>query len=130
MRKATIYTRGLAGYVRHEVKLIEHGRRQWAQFNDAPFVTFRPKRARKNRTIIQGAKVNRSMLILEGWGHIEPPEKWNHHTRGDIAVSQAVYSLADPQLDTDFDETISRYLKNQGVEVIADYRDCLEQGAG
>jgi hypothetical protein len=54
---------------------------------------------------------SRYLLVLAGYGHPEPPKavEWN--------------AWHDPDHLREFDRDISRYIAEQGVEVLVDYRD-------
>jgi len=67
-KQVTIYVSGevFGNVQRHEGRLIEHGKRPYAQYKDAPYVDFIPKGKRKGVRIQKDYKPY--LLIVEGEG--------------------------------------------------------------
>ena len=63
----TIYASGYLGVRKHEGRLIEHGTRKYAQYNNAPYVHFIPKRKRRARAITGDYRPY--IVVLKGHGH-------------------------------------------------------------
>ncbi len=123
MDKVTIFTRGGFGNIlKVEAKLVEHGKRKYAQYDSVPFVKFVPKGKRKPVGIQCSYKPY--VMILEGWGHELEPDGFYGSTedRGDVQVRRSRYSSCDPQWEVDFDGKFNHYIKNKSVSVVADYR--------
>ncbi len=129
--KVTIYLTSSwlgMGVRKYEARLVDHGRRKYAQYQSAPFVHFIPKRKRKVRQYVEGYKPY--ALILAGWGHPSPDDPFVPVRSDDkVEVSQSRYTLFDERWDTDFDSKIDAYVALLGVEVVADYRWSSQQGA-
>lgn len=110
--KVTIYLSSEFGMGHSAIEghLLEHGTRKFAQYDDAPYVTFTPKRCRKKRTVQQSYKP--SLLIVSGWGKIT----------GLGTVSHGKYRSCDPRWQADFDAWVDGQIASGAVEVVADYR--------
>ncbi len=123
-KKVTIYLTSSwvgMGVRKCEARLVDHGRRKYAQYSSAPFVHFIPKRKRKVRQYVEGYKPY--ALILAGWGHPDPASAFVPVSNdGKVEVSQSRYTLFDDRWDTDFDAKIDAYVAERSVEVVADYR--------
>ena len=120
--KVTIYCRSEfgMGICKIEARLVEHGTRPCAQYASVPFVTYRPKRARKDRQILQATR-RPSLLIVKGWNAPDPDSMWDESTRTEgngVSSVRGRYSACDPRWQADFDAMMAR----QDVEIVADYR--------
>lgn len=123
--QVTIYSASefMGNINRYEGTLIEHGAGPYAQYKNAPFVTFVPKKKRNAVKIRKGYKP--FLLILEGTGHPEPPSMFGEAivtlpVAGEMKESK--YSSFDDRWETDFDAMIDKYIAESGTKVIADYR--------
>ena len=117
--KVTIYYRGGLGINAIEAKLINHGRRPYAQYAAAPFVTFTAKRKRKPSQLCDGSSMN--LLIVAGWNQPAPDSMFLAPKAGGspgVTVSRGRYSACDPRWASDFNEMIAA----RDVEIVADYR--------
>ena len=114
--KATIYMIGMLGLSRHEVHLTEHGRRKYAQHDNAPYALFVPKGARKLRRMQTDYKPY--LVILSGWNNPLPPSPYALDERGSSMVGR--YSMCDPQWDVDADTFLASIMTDENT--IADYR--------
>jgi len=124
--KATIYTKSelFGNILKKEVTLLKHGRKQYAQYRDAPFVEFVPKRARIARRITETYKP--FLLIVEGWKQPDPDSAYGSSTdHGAYSVSQGRYSSFDDRWVDDFNAKV----KTWNLKVIADYRYTTDQAA-
>lgn len=117
----TIYSSGMLGINKVEAKLVDHGTKKYAQYDNAPYVRFIPTRKRKVRGIQDGYKPY--ILILKGQGHPDL-ETWKPATEPTpgVIVREALYSMCDARWDTDADTKLDAYIAESGAEVIADYR--------
>ena len=119
--KVTIYTTGefFGSVHKIEAYLIEHGRRPYAQYDQARFVVFVPRGKRKPRTILKGYKPY--ILIVEGWNAPEPPGMYGAPERSESGaiIRKSQYRSFDDRYKTDFD----RVIDSAGVRVVADYRE-------
>lgn len=117
--KVTIILRGGMGniVVKHG-RLIEHGRRPYAQYRSAPFVLFVEKGKRKETGTIQGYKPY--IVILEGWQDIKSQDflgKKDTISVPGLEISRSTYAAFDDRWVSDFENSVE--LKN----IIADYRN-------
>lgn len=127
LKKVTIYRAGefLGNIIKTEARLVDHGRRKYAQYNNAPFVRFIPKRKRKECGFVKGFKPY--FIILEGWGHPDPDGAWGEiDNSGALPMQQAKYSAFDEGWVRDFEQKLGEYLKSDDVKVVADYRYTTE----
>lgn len=79
MKNANLVTMYIAGEFfgniqKLECKLVAHGTKKYAQYNNAPFVNFIPKGKRSLRGVIKSFQPY--ILILDGTGHPEPETVW------------------------------------------------------
>ncbi len=120
----TIYSNSefMGNIVKYEGKLIEQGTRKYAQFDNSPYVKFIQKGKRKPVQIQKTSHV--TMVILEGYGHIDPPGMFSKTISefGGTVVREASYVSFDDKWDTDFNKMIDQYIEEKNVKVIADYR--------
>lgn len=101
-----------------EGRLLAHGRRQYAQYDAAPFVDLKPKGARLARRLQMSYRPY--LVILEGWGLDVKQEIWNAPTeRNGVSVYSGRYSAFDPRWTQEFDTMLA----TRGLKMIADYRD-------
>ena len=122
MTKVTIYTTSefFGSVVKYEGTLIEHGTQKYAQYENAPFVTFIPKGKRKAIKFIKG--YNPYLIIYRDWECPEPGGMFGEsYVKGDVIISRSKYASFDDQYKTDFNELLSR----SNVDIIADYRKAL-----
>jgi hypothetical protein len=120
----TIYRQSefFGNFIKHEGKLIEHGSRPYAQYKNAPFVSFIPK---GKRNPIKFVKTHNPMiLVIEGHGHPTPEELFSVIVSKDAnaKVSTAKYSSFDHRYNTDFDSFMDSYIEKSSAKVVADYR--------
>ena len=122
MTKVTIYTTSefFGSVVKYEGTLIEHGTKKYAQYEQAPFVTFIPKGKRKALSFVKA--YNPYLIICQGWDCPEPGGMFGEsHVKGDVIIKASKYASFDDQYKTDFNELLSR----SNVDIIADYRKAL-----
>ncbi len=119
-QKVTIYSRGIMGVRAVEAKLLDHGRRRYAQYPNAPFVEFIVKRKRNGSRLV-GPDLG--ILIVAGWGQPKPDGIYDTATAetrpSGVTTMRGRYSACDPRWQSDFDEMIAA----QNVDIIADYRE-------
>lgn len=117
MQKVTILTRGgLGNIVAIHAKLIDHGRKPYAQYASAPFVKYVKKNARKPVGFVQ--TYDPYLVILDGWQDIESQSLWGKsETRANgVTVSSAKFSSFDSGWQKEFEA------ENTFTGIIADYR--------
>ena len=119
-QKVTIYTAGqfLLAPVSTEAYLISHKDGvQYAQYNNAVEVVFRPKGKRKDRIYIKG--YNPFVLIVQEWGHKNPPSPFTEPKKdGEMITKSSKYSSHDEKYLFDFNQ----WADKQNFKIIADYR--------
>lgn len=112
-QQVTIYTSTGMGITKMEGTIISIGRRPYAQYDQAPFVTFVPKGKRKPQGVI--ATAYPYLVVLAGHGHIDPPSPMVEQETNQIGiqVSKSRYALFDDRYKTDFDDILNEYLVTQ-----------------
>lgn len=119
-QKITVYTTSefFGSVIKREGYLIEHGRRQYAQYKNAPYVIFTPKRKRSSVQIVKGYKPY--ILILKGWNNPEPDGMFKEgKTKNGVTIKESRYSCFDDKFKSDFDNMIDNFKD----KFLADYRD-------
>jgi len=117
--KITVYysTEFMGSIAKVEGYLIEHGRRKYAQYDDAPFVKFTPRKKRKPICILKGYKPY--LLILKGWDNVDTQGLYSEgRTEGNVTIREGRYASFDDRFKTDFDAKINNYKHL----FLADYR--------
>lgn len=110
----TVYTNGVFGVSKQEVKLLDFGTKKYAQYNNAVFVHFIKKGKRKPEGFVKGYKPY--MLILEGINHPEPADAFGPvQVKGDLETKMTRFSSFDDRYLTEFDEKISEYIKDKNI---------------
>jgi hypothetical protein len=119
----TIFIGGTFGPTKYEGNLLEHGRRAYAQYPDAPFVKFVPKGKRNPRGWVEGFQPY--CVVLSGHGLPVGPESWldemPESTSG-MKCERSRYASCDSRYETDFNTRLNRYLAENPDKLIADYR--------
>lgn len=112
-QQVTIYTSTGMGITKMEGTIISLGRRPYAQYDSAPFITFTPRGKRKPKGII--ATAYPYLVVLRGYGHVEPerPMVEQETNQIGIQVSKSRYALFDDRYKTDFDDILNEYLVTQ-----------------
>lgn len=122
------YTDGFGSISKMEIKLIECGTRQYAQYSAAPFVKYVQKGKRKPSGYIKGYEPY--ILILKGIGHPEPASMFDKVSDKDgVSVSKSRYLSYDKRYKTDFDRVIDEYIKDNNVTVLFDHRSTKGMGS-
>lgn len=101
-----------------EVTLIDHGVRPYAQYNAAPFVTFKKKGGRKAYGIQQTYQP--FICIVEGWNlDLKPDDGYKTvSSENGVTVKKSVYSSFDNRMVSDFENL----LNEKNVKPIAIYK--------
>lgn len=106
----------MGNVVKTEAKLIEVGRKNYAQYDNAPYVVFIPKGKRK--PFVTRATSYPYLLVIEGHGHPEPADMLGEgKTENGVTIRQSTYSSFDEAYKTDFDAIINPYLTDKNVIV-------------
>lgn len=129
MEKITIYTTSefMGTVQRYEGTLIDQGRMKYAQYENAPFVSFIPKKKRNGIRIVKG--YNPYILILKGWDHPEPEDMFGNskgEVRNGVTIKKSKYSSFDDGYKTDFNNVIDRYIADNPTVLLADYREAVK----
>lgn len=113
--KVSIYCQGAFGYSCHEVNLHAMKVRSYAQYQNAVEVQFKAPRQRLMRSMVRVG----GMIVLEGWGHIQPASAFKSLGGG---VSESRYACFDERYASEFDAMIDQYIAEKGVRVLVDAR--------
>lgn len=119
-QKITVYYTGefFGSVIKKEGYLVEYGRREYAQYKNAPYVVFIPRRKRKAIRILKGYKPY--ILILNGWDNPEPNGMYGTETKKDgVIIKKSTYTSFDDRYKSDFDRIIDKHKE----KFLADYRD-------
>lgn len=111
----TVFVSGVFGIQKHEGKLVNLGRRNYAQYVDRPFVSWIPKGKRK--AVGQIATFDPWMVVLEGHNHIEPPSPFTPQTLSETGLlcSKSRYGSFDSRYKTEFDAEFSQYIADKSI---------------
>lgn len=119
--KATIYMGDLWGYDRVEASNVTWRFESYAQYENVGRVEYTPRGKRKRKTAMATAT---PVIILEGWGHPDPPRKWGPIEQFDeFTTTQTTRRLAcDPEWEHEFQAFLDGYLAGSGTRVLQDFR--------
>lgn len=126
--KITVYTTSefMGNVQRYEGTLIEQGRMEYAQYENAPFVSFVPKGKRNGIRIVKG--YNPYILILKGWNHPEPEDMFGNSKgayKDGVTIKESKYKSFDDGYKIDFNKVIDEYISNNTEALLADYRETI-----
>ena len=119
--KATLYIAGLVGYKRIEGKDLKWEIGPHAQFRKAIVISFVPKGKRRRFNI----RLTRSpySIVLDGWGHPEPPDIFDDPRELQHGVAKKAKHVAcDSAYDREFNDFLAKYTEESGCIVLADFR--------
>jgi hypothetical protein len=127
-QKITVYVTGefMGNVQKYEGYLIDQGKMKYAQYDNAPFVSFTPKGKKNGVRIVKG--YNPYILILKGWNHPEPQSMYGEPSTREngVTVRASRYQSFDEGYKRDFNNMIDPYiLKNQDI-LLADYREAIK----
>ncbi len=125
--KITVYTTSefMGNVQKYEGTLIDQGKMKYAQYDNAPFVSFIPKGKRNGCRIVKG--YNPYILILKGWNHPEPDGMYGEARQGDgVTIRESRYASFDDGYKIDFNNVIDKYLADNPGLLIADYRESVK----
>jgi hypothetical protein len=110
------------GVNKFEGSLIALGTKEFAQYNNAPFVSFVPKRKRKGVRILKTYKPY--LVVLDGLHPDLYPESGMVVTKEDdtVKISESKYLCFDERYDSDFDKILDAYLTIYKPNVLMDAR--------
>jgi len=115
-RRVTLYVRGAFGYERIEAKWVRVDRRPYAQYADAIFVEFQPRRTRLARVMRLTSRPD--LVILLGWDHPDLQQATEstqqtmtigQHTTT-YTVTQTKYASADARYPQEFESALDAHL--------------------
>jgi hypothetical protein len=120
-KKATLYLAGLWSYDRIEASDVTWRFERYAQFPNAARVEYTVRGKRKRQTAMITTV---SLVILDGWGHPEPPPKFGPPKRiTEHATAQTTRRLScDAEWHNEFDAFLYGYLEGSGTRVLLDLR--------
>lgn len=129
MEKITVYTTSefMGTVQKYEGTLIDHGHMIYAQYDQAPFVSFTPKRKRNGIRIVKG--YNPYILILKGWDHPEPEDMFGNSAgrlSNGVTIKESKYSSFDDGYKIDFNNVIDPYIAKNPAVLLADYREAVK----
>ena len=111
------------GYLQIEASRAQVRRVAYAQYNTAVELTYRPKRARHDRQIMQTFQP--TLVILEGWGHFQPDEYYTPgtvHEGQHCTVTQGAFRGCAGEWRSEFTAMLDAYVAETGAKVVRDYR--------
>jgi hypothetical protein len=116
----TIYqTAGFMGVQKYEGKLVDFGTKKYAQYDNAPFISYIPKGKRKAIGFIKTYQPY--IVVIEGHNHLDTLDAFKAPviTPG-LIVKQSKYLSFDERYKTDFDGLLTEYIKDK--KIIMDVR--------
>jgi WD40 repeat protein len=116
-RRVTIYVGGLFGYERIEAEWVHVNRGPYAQYVDAVFVEYLPRRKRRGR--LMRITHRPDLVILLGWDHPDLQQAWeideepdsSHRPNVKFTSMKTKYVSADPRYEQDFEGALNAYLE-------------------
>lgn len=125
--KITVYTTSefMGNVQRYEGYLIATGLMKYAQYDNAPFVSFIPKGKRNGVRIVRG--YNPYVLVLNGWDRPEPDSMFgeSRHENG-VTIKESRYQSFDDGYKIDFNNVIDKFLIDNPRVLLADYREAIK----
>jgi len=119
--KATLYLGVLWGYDRIEACDVTWRFEKYAQYPNAARVEYTIRGKRKQQTAMITTV---PLVILDGWGHPDPPPKYTPLERiSGHALAQTTRRLAcDPEWENEFNAFLYGYLAGLKTKVLMDFR--------
>jgi len=121
LKKITVYrtTDMFGSVVKNEGYLIDYGVCKYAQYNNAPFVSFIPKGKKNGVKIIKD--YNPYLMVLDGWNKPEPKDMFSEKEidSNDVTIRQSTYLSFSEKYKTDFDKIAMMFSPS---EILLDYR--------
>jgi len=117
--QSTIYTVGMFGISKMEVKNLETERKKYAQYENALYVRFIPKGKRKLRQMV--LVPSDYILILDGHNHPSPDDGFKQEVEGKtpgIMVKASRYTCYSPEYLTDFENMINPYMEANNLQAL------------
>lgn len=124
-KKVTIYVKGEFMGNFHKVEatayLVELV--PYAQYADAVRFVFKGKGKRLLRAAVQTFRP--SLVVLEGWGHIDPPGMWGGKAveSAGVTLVQSTYTSCDEGWNHDFNKLLTDYVAKSGAKILHDFRN-------
>ena len=127
--KITVYTTSefMGNVQKYEGTLIDQGKMKYAQYDNAPFVSFVPKGKRNGCRIVKG--YNPYILILKGWNHPTPEDMFENslgEKKDGVTIKKSKYLSFDDGFKTDFNNVIDDYIVKNPAVLLADYREAVK----
>jgi hypothetical protein len=121
-QKVTIYTVGGFGLSAIRATLINHGRKQYAQYPDAPFVHFTEKGKRKPTGFVIGSYQPYLLIVAGHDAPAAPDPLIPDESSPGFTVTKSRYSTFDPRWEFDANKILNEWITLYPDRVIADYR--------
>src|SRR5262245_22095797 len=116
--KATLYLADLWGYDRIEAKNVTWSVERYARHGSAARVEYTPRGKRKRETAMI---TTIPLVILEGWDHPDPPNKYGPTQQRSYGVSRTTRRAGgDPEWDYEFRAFLNGYVAGSQAQVILD----------
>jgi hypothetical protein len=118
--KVTIYTKCdfMGSIKKTEAKLHQIGRMDYAQYDNANYYVYTPKRKRSAYRQVNAYKPY--TIIVEGWNQVKPEEMCS--VKISDTLKQSKYLSFDDRWCTDFDTIINEKIASGELKVIFDDR--------
>jgi hypothetical protein len=119
--KATLYLADLWGYDRIEASDVTWRFEKYAQFPNAVRVEY-TVRGKSNRQTAMITTI--PLIVLDGWGHPEPPPKFGPPERvtGEATTETTRRLSCDPEWQNEFNAFLYGYLEGSKTRVLLDLR--------
>lgn len=119
--KATFYLGDLWGYDRIETRDVSWIFEPYAQHHNAARIEYTVRGKRKRKTAII---TTQPLVILDGWGHPDPPPKYSplEQTSGNFKTQSTRRPSCDPEWEHEFNAFLNGYLAGSKATVLADFR--------
>jgi hypothetical protein len=130
MEKVTIYRKGefMGNIIKTEAHLQSFSFQKWAQYSDALFVFFKPKRKRRMYRHVSTPSMGSSdVLILKGWDNPNPDDLFgaSKTSSNGVVIKEGRYRSFDKRWQEDFNSMIDQYIEDGSVEVVLDTRGSI-----
>jgi hypothetical protein len=119
--KSTLYLADLWGYDRIEASDVTWRFEKYAQFPKAARVEYTVRGKRKRQTAMITTV---PLVVLDGWGHPQPPPKFGPPERvaGQTTAQTTRRLSCDPEWQNEFDAFLHGYLEGSKTRVLLDLR--------
>ena len=116
--QVTIYRLGMFGLNATRARLVGHGRKNAAQYQDDPYVQYIPESKRKTRHY-QCFDSDPFLVIVTGW---DAPQAANSLADAGNGTQQTRHLSCDPLWREEADLLVDTFLKQYPDRLVVDYR--------